>query len=630
MGAREQIIPTGARRSLLAALLAGVGLLALLAVLPAIASAATIRVTGKFDQPANDTVCMLREAVIAANTDSPTLGCPAGTGDDVIVLPAGTYKLTRPPGSAFDPRTGSLDINDPQGQDLLITGFGGPVTIDASVLPGGGDRAIVALSPLALNYLTVTGGDSSSSPEMTGYGGAIATLFSLLKVRHSLIAGSNASLGGGGIFSSGQLDMANSTVSGNSVTGTTSAVGGGGIDASSPAAFSRVTIAGNSVTTTTADGVGGGLRFGGSLSLQGSIIADNSADGSDPDCFNVAAPQSSVGLNVIEHASAGCGLTLLASDAEADPQLSPITDNGGATSTYAIPPGSPAANRGPLASSPSCRGATDQRGVPRGVAESGACDAGAYEIYTCAALPVNVVGTAAGDTLRGSQPQVSAAGFGGGDLISGGPGDDALCGGDGTDVLDGGPGADSLLGGAGTDIVTYGAVGTPIAVILDGAANDGRAGESDLVVAESVIGGSAADLIVGSAVANGVHGGAGADRIDGGDGNDSLLGQAGDDVVNGSAGNDQIRGGDDADQVLGGDGDDRVDGEEGADTVNGGAGNDRLYGGGGPNTLLGSDGNDQLYGGPAKDLLKCGGGRDLAVAGKKDTVAGDCEKVKRG
>lgn len=627
MAAHEQIRFPLARRNLLAVAVAIAA--AFVAVTPAPASAATIRVTGKFDKPADDSICMLREAVIAANADAPTLGCPAGNGNDVIVLPAGTYRLTQAPGAALDPLSGSLDVADQAGKELAITGFGGPVTIDASAIGGTGDRAITAISPLVINYLTVTGGNSAASPELPGYGGAIAAFGASLAIRHSLVSGSRATLGGGGILSSGQLEVGQSTISGNSVDGASGA-GGGGIEAGGQTSIVRSTVAGNSVTTPDATGAGGGIRFGGALSLTGSILADNAADGSGPECSALpSATPSSAGFNVVEQV-AGCALTLAPSDAEADPQLGPIADNGGPTLTYAIGPSSPAADRGPLASSSSCRGAVDQRGVPRGVAETGTCDAGAYEIYLCSGLAANVVGSGGVDNLRGSQPQVSAAGLGGGDLIFGGAGDDALCGGDGADFLEGGPGADSLLGGAGIDIVSYSAAATPVAVVLDGVANDGRAGESDLVVAESVIGGSAGDLIVGSEAANGFDGGAGADRVDGGEGDDSVLGQAGDDVVNGGAGNDQVRGGDDDDTVLGGDGNDRVDGEDGADTVNGGAGNDRLYGGGGPNTLLGGDGNDQLFGGPTKDLLKCGGGRDFAVAGRKDRVAGDCEKVKRG
>ena len=41
------------------------------------------------------TGCAVREAIQAANTNSAFGGCPAGSSADVILLPAGTYTLTR-------------------------------------------------------------------------------------------------------------------------------------------------------------------------------------------------------------------------------------------------------------------------------------------------------------------------------------------------------------------------------------------------------------------------------------------------------------------------------------------------------------------------------------------------------
>ena len=60
------------------------------------ANAATINVT-TFNDTFNpeDGLCSLREAVIAANQDVAYGGCTAGSGDDTIVLQAGTYTLTR-------------------------------------------------------------------------------------------------------------------------------------------------------------------------------------------------------------------------------------------------------------------------------------------------------------------------------------------------------------------------------------------------------------------------------------------------------------------------------------------------------------------------------------------------------
>ena len=54
-----------------------------------------------------------------------------------------------------------------------------------------------------------------------------------------------------------------------------------------------------------------------------------------------------------------------------------------------------------------------------------------------------------------------------------------LTGGEGNDVLDGGGGADTLGGGEGYDLADYSARTAPVSLTLDGAANDGEAGEQD-------------------------------------------------------------------------------------------------------------------------------------------------------
>ena len=72
--------------------------------------------------------CTLREAVIAANTDSAVDLCPAGNGADTIVLAAGTYQLTIPGQGEDAAMSGDLDVQDA----LTITGAGPEVTfIDA-------------------------------------------------------------------------------------------------------------------------------------------------------------------------------------------------------------------------------------------------------------------------------------------------------------------------------------------------------------------------------------------------------------------------------------------------------------------------------------------------------------------
>jgi diguanylate cyclase (GGDEF)-like protein len=114
--------------------------------------------------------------------------------------------------------------------------------------------------------------------------------------------------------------------------------------------------------------------------------------------------------------------------------------------------------------------------------------------------------------------------------LKGGPGDDALYGsggkdtldgGDGNDTLGGGFGGDTIKGGPGNDTVTYAYFTFPVAVSLDGAANDGIQNDRSNVEAdvENVIGGSGADTLTGNGLANVIEGGPGTDvlRSNGGD-----------------------------------------------------------------------------------------------------------------
>src|SRR5687768_18498246 len=52
-----------------------------------------IDVTVNWDAFPGDALCSLREAVIAANTDTAVDACPAGNGADTIVIPGGVYEL---------------------------------------------------------------------------------------------------------------------------------------------------------------------------------------------------------------------------------------------------------------------------------------------------------------------------------------------------------------------------------------------------------------------------------------------------------------------------------------------------------------------------------------------------------
>ena len=147
--------------------------------------------------------------------------------------------------------------------------------------------------------------------------------------------------------------------------------------------------------------------------------------------------------------------------------------------------------------------------------------------------PATITGGSGNDTLRGGSGNDLIAGAAGNDVITGGAGNDTLSGGSGNDVLNGGSpvlttvdGRDVFQGGDGAgDYVDYSYRTNNLVLKLDGLANDGAAGENDLIGndVEYVLGGRADDLIVGNALANLLSGGGGADTLKGEGGNDQIV-----------------------------------------------------------------------------------------------------------
>lgn len=127
--------------------------------------------------------------------------------------------------------------------------------------------------------------------------------------------------------------------------------------------------------------------------------------------------------------------------------------------------------------------------------------------------------------------------------IDGGPGNDGIgagplsgdviMGGDGDDIMEGGLGADSLQGGPGSDSVYYAARVGSVVADLDGVADDGEAGENDLVGSdiENLWSGAGNDTLTGSDGPNWLYGGAGNDVLDGGFGADTVQADVGADTV---------------------------------------------------------------------------------------------------
>ncbi|WP_225008575.1 beta strand repeat-containing protein [Novosphingobium percolationis] len=117
-------------------------------------------------------------------------------------------------------------------------------------------------------------------------------------------------------------------------------------------------------------------------------------------------------------------------------------------------------------------------------------------------------GTAAGETLTGTEHDDTIIGFAGNDTIKGLAGNDTLDGGDGDDTILGDDGADVLKGGAGADILRAGAS----ADTLNGGAGDDR-----------LYGDGGTDRLIGDAGNDALRGGTGLDTLTGGTGADSFV-----------------------------------------------------------------------------------------------------------
>ena len=273
---------------------------------------AIITVTTLDDTVAPDGEVSLREALLAANTDTSVDGSTAGSGADTIV---------------FDPSlAGPLVLA--QGQLTISSN----VTIDGDV--NGDDAADITIDAnSASRVLHVTGGTSTlHSLTMTGGrvvgtaddgGGILIAGGANLTIVNSTVSDSYAGRNGGGIANHGDVTLINSTLSGNTANGyggglhsgdisataetatlinTTvagnSAYGGGGININSGSilTLSSSTVSGNSADPTS--GYGGGLYNGGTATLTNSIVAGNAAT-NGAEIYSLGAGPTYTGVNVV-------------------------------------------------------------------------------------------------------------------------------------------------------------------------------------------------------------------------------------------------------------------------------------------------------------------------------------------
>jgi hypothetical protein len=318
------------------------------------------------------------------------------TASEVVTGPAGTSAVTE-----------QLCV----GHDLTIRGAGARSTTIRYANATTDGRVMTVGAALVMSGVRITGG---RNPGAQG-GGIDVDFAGTLTLRDSAVEDNTADRGGG-ISSSGAVDLARVSLARNHAVGDESQANGGGLltDAGS-AVLVNTTVSGNTaVDTFNGTGQGGGIYSSTNLDLTNVTIADNTAGqgnfGDGGGLFqNYGVPTSGLrttavntliarntGFNcagTVDHpidstngvsdeaAQPSCNAPGTGNQLVADTRLGPLANHGGPTDTHALLSGSPAIDKGLGVRCPD----TDQRGItrPRGAG----CDVGAYEAVPAQGSP---------------------------------------------------------------------------------------------------------------------------------------------------------------------------------------------------------------------------------------------------
>jgi predicted outer membrane repeat protein len=200
----------------------------------------------------------LREAITAANNLA---------GADVIVVPAGVFKVALAGAGEDANLTGDFDVTD----TVTIRGAGAGLTaIDGQQLDRVFDVSDTAPGSITvvLEKLTVRNGN------VTGHGGGVQVGNANLVVRDAAVTGSRASLTGGGVSNGAAPGTGNVTLVRTTVGRNLAGTEGGGLSVRSP---SVLTLKDSTVRRNVAGGSGGGiLAF--AATLTNSTVSGNAAD----------------------------------------------------------------------------------------------------------------------------------------------------------------------------------------------------------------------------------------------------------------------------------------------------------------------------------------------------------------
>jgi beta-glucanase (GH16 family) len=216
--------------------------------------------------------------------------------------------------------------------------------------------------------------DSTVSGNNSGWtGGGVYSFFNTsTHIERSTINDNFAQDVGGGLRTLGAVTVINSTIDGN-----TAANWHGGAAFITDGLFevTNSTVSDNTSPAGTAGGffVGTFGEASATLALSNSIVSDNGGLNCFPGFFGPGTVTLASGGNNIA-SDTSCFLIESGDQENTDPLLDSLSDNGGATLTRALIPGSPAIDAAGVADCP----VIDQRGVLR--PQGAACDVGAFEL----------------------------------------------------------------------------------------------------------------------------------------------------------------------------------------------------------------------------------------------------------
>lgn len=302
-----------------------------------------------FEIADGDYVALRQAAQQAANNDE---------SDTILLAPGGHYAPA-----------GRLSLETVQGS---LNVYARGATIDGANADPGRLFEVSDTGSLVVSDLTVMNVAYTATGSL--FSGGVVHNQGNSELRNLTITGTAIDSGDNNVFgavisNTGSLDLKNVTLSGNTASGN---VFGIAVNNSGSLSMGNVTIANNEAS----DGSSGSLvaidtSGGDSLVTGNAILAGNSGD-------NCSGPVNSSGGNIADDDS--CELDNDTDHPGTDPDLGPLTDNGGGIPTHAPNPGSPAID---AATDNNCV-PMDARGMPRpksGVQGAGqACDAGALEV----------------------------------------------------------------------------------------------------------------------------------------------------------------------------------------------------------------------------------------------------------